>query len=367
MTTDTTYLQSMTDAEIIALNTALPAEIGRLFNGQMSIKIMINSCYGALGNRYFRHYDLRMAEGITLTGQLIIRWAEKAINAYMNKAMKTTGKDYVIYVDTDSNYVDLSGIVELVQPDDPAAFIDDFCKEVLAPVLDEAFKELGAQQQTFKPRISMSREIIADVGFWTSKKHYALRMLYKDDVRLSKPKLKILGLAAVKSGSSPAAIREWLKEIVDIILTGDAEATQRYIAECREKFVKLTPEQMANPRSVSDIGKYAGDDRMYIKGTPFNVRASMVYNKAITDAGLTNRYELISNGDKIKYIYLRLPNKCKENIIAFPDMLPRELDLERFIDVDTQFEKTFLNEVEMIMTAIGWSIEETTTLEGLFC
>ena len=97
----------------------LEREINRYNNRQMAIKILLNSLYGALGNKYFRYFDMRMAEGITLSGQLSVLWAEKAVNKEMNNVLKTRDVDYVIAIDTDSLYINMGALVEQFKPKDP--------------------------------------------------------------------------------------------------------------------------------------------------------------------------------------------------------------------------------------------------------
>lgn len=347
-----------------AKKAALQAEANRYHNGQMSIKILMNSLYGALGNRYFRHYDLRMAEGITLTGQLTIKWAERAVNAYLNKALKTKDRDYVIAIDTDSIYVNMEKVVEKANVDDPTEFLDQF-SVVIEGVLEKAFNNLYEQQNAFKPRMVMGREIIAESGVWTAKKRYALRVTDDDGVRLAKPKPKIMGIEAIKS-STPSMVREWMKEAIMIMLSGDRETAQKYIADCKAKFRSVEPEDIAAPRGVSEIRKYMDRNTLYKKGTPLHVRGSILYNEAVRKAGINSLYPMVKDGDKVKYIYLKKPNPLQENIVAFPDMLPRELNLEKYIDYETQFAKTFTDALEPIMSAIGWPLEESASLEDFF-
>ena len=148
---------------------AIERLVAQYENQQTAIKILLNSLYGALGNRFFRYFTMEIAEGITLTGQYIIRWSEKHINEYINKTLKTN-KDYIIAIDTDSDYVDLGDLVKAVVPDasidKKVDFLDKVCAKIETDVLDPAFKELKENCNAFKHRITMKREAIASRGIF---------------------------------------------------------------------------------------------------------------------------------------------------------------------------------------------------------
>ena len=343
----------------------LEKKINQLENRQMSIKILLNSLYGALGNKHFRYFDMRMAEGITLSGQLSILWAEKAINAEMNKILKTDNKDYVIAIDTDSLYINMDPIVKQLNPPDPVKALDKICAQHFEAVLEKAYKQLFENMNCYTNRMVMEREVIADRGIWTAKKRYILNVHNSEGVQYDEPKLKIMGIEAIKS-STPMVVRDKFKEIFHVIIAGDERKTQRFIQEFRDHFNSLPPEQVSFPRGVSNITDWADNREIYRKGTPIHVRGSLMYNHTIKNLSLDKRYGLIQNGEKIKFCYLRLPNPIKENVIAFPDYLPTETSLHKYIDYEKQFEKTFIEPLKPILDAIGWSVEDQMTLEDFF-
>lgn len=343
----------------------LEKEINRLHNQQMAIKILMNSLYGALGNQYFKYFDLQVAEAVTLTGQMVIRWAEKSINEAMNKVMKTEGKDYVVAIDTDSLYVNFGPLVEKLTPKNPVAFLDKICQEHFEPILAKAYEDLFGKLNCHKPRMEMAREVIADRGIWTAKKRYILNVHNSEGVQYDEPKLKIMGIEAIKS-STPEVCRDKFKEIFKIIISGTEADTQNYIRNFKASFKSLPPESVAFPRSVSNITDWSDRSTIYKKGSPIHVRGSLLYNKYLKAGKLTKRYEQIQNGSRIKFCYLKMPNHIKENVIAFPDHLPEELNLNRYIDYDLQFEKTFIEPLKLILDSIGWSVEEQATLEDFF-
>jgi DNA polymerase elongation subunit (family B) len=343
-------------------------DINHYENQQLAIKILLNSLYGALGNKYFRYFTMEIAEGITLTGQLIIKWGEKYINEYLNKALKTN-KDYVIAIDTDSIYANFSALVNAVVPDATTAkkvdFLSKVCKKIETDVFDKAFHQLGTNLNVFKHRIGMKREGIADRGIWTAKKRYILNVWDNEGVRYANAKLKIMGIEAIKS-STPAPCREAMESLFQILINGTESETQRFIQEFRNTFDSLPVEEKAFPRGVSSLKQYADSKTIYKKSTPINSRAALLYNNLLKQHGLENTYEMIKEGEKIKYIYLDPKNPIREDVIAFSEVLPPEFGLHRYIDNDTQFEKSFLDPAKIILNAIGWKAEEEATLEDFF-
>ena len=335
-------------------------------NQQMAIKILLNSLYGAMGNRYFRFFDQRIAEAITLTGQLTIRWAEYALNSYLNRVLQnTTWKDYIVAIDTDSLYVGLDDLVKKFQPNNTIDFLDKICQEALEPELEKAYADLFNMLGGVDNRMVMKREAIADRGLWTAKKRYILNVHDNEGVRYAEPKLKIMGIEAIKS-STPAPCREALKEIFKVIMQKDEASVQAAIAQFKEHFKTLPPDQIAFPRGVSKVREFQARDTIYKKGTPIHVRGSIMYNKLVGDMALQKKYTTINNGDKIKFLYLRKPNTIHENVIAFPDYLPEEFGLANYIDHEVQFQKTFLDPIEPILDAVGWTSEEVASLEDFF-
>lgn len=342
----------------------LEREINTLSNKQLAIKILMNSLYGALGNKYFRYFDLRLAEGVTLSGQLAIQWAEKAMNEAMNKILKTD-KDYVIAIDTDSLYCNFGPLVSQLNPKDPVAFLDKICKEHFEPVLAKAYDQLFINMNGYKNRMEMSREAIADRGIWTAKKRYILNVHNNEGVQYAEPKLKIMGIEAIKS-STPEIVRGKFKEAFKIIISGDEKQTQDFIQTFKNEFKSLPAESVSFPRGVTNITEWKDRKMIYKKGTPIHVRGSLLYNKYLKEYHLEEKYELVNNGDRIKFCYLKLPNKIRENVIAFPEHLPKELGIDRYIDYDVQFDKTFIEPLKAILDAVGWNVEDQMTLEEFF-
>ena len=344
---------------------ALDKEINILNNQQMAIKILMNSLYGALGNQYFKYFDLRLAEGITLTGQLAIQWAERTVNKYMNELLGSDDVDYVIAIDTDSLYVNFGPMVKKFAPKNPVKFLDMICKDKFEPTIAKSYEKLYNNMNCYKPRMEMGREVIADRGIWTAKKRYILNVHNNEGVQYAEPKLKIMGIEAIKS-STPEVVRDKFKEVFKILVSGNESETQKYISEFKQFFKSLPPEKIAFPRSVSNITIWSDRTTVYKKSCPIHCRGSLLFNKYLKENKLTKKYELITNGSRIKFCYLKVPNPIRENVIAFPEVLPTEFKIDRYVDYDLQFEKTFIEPLKLILDAIDWSTEPRATLDEFF-
>ena len=349
----------------------LEKEIARCNNIQMAKKISLNSAYGAIGNQYFRYYKLANAEAITLSGQVSIRWIEGKMNKYLNKVLKTENLDYVIASDTDSIYLNMGPLVKCVYKgreetrEKVVSFLDKLCKMELEPYIESAYQELADYVNAYEQKMQMKRENIADRGIWTAKKRYILNVWDSEGVRYEQPKLKIMGLEAVKS-STPAPCRQMIKDALKIIMTKTEDDMIDYIEQSRREFTNRSVEEISFPRTVSDVVKHKAHATIYGKGTPIHVRGALLYNHFIKEKKLDKKYAAIQNGEKIKFCYLKLPNPIRENVISYIQEFPKELGLDKYIDYELQFNKAFLEPMRVILDAIGWKVEKTITLESFF-
>ena len=352
-------------------SSKLVADISKFNNIQMARKIQLNSAYGAIGNQYFRYYNLANAEAITLSGQVSIRWIENKMNQYLNKILKTEGEDYVIASDTDSIYLNLGPLVETVYKgrektdEGVVSFLNKICELELEKYITSSYEALASYVGAYDQKMFMKRENIANKGIWTAKKRYILNVWDSEGVRYEKPKLKIMGLEAVKS-STPGACRDRIRECLKVIMNKDEDAAQKFISDFREEFDSLPIEDISFPRGCNGINKWANPSSIYSKGTPIHVRGALLYNHYNKKNKLTHKYPLIQDGEKIKFVYLKTPNKIGENVISYLNTFPKELGLDKQVDYDLQFGKSFLDPIKVIMDTIGWKPEKVANLEFLF-
>ncbi len=350
---------------------ALEKEIARCNNIQMAKKISLNSAYGAIGNQYFRYYKLANAEAITLSGQVSIRWIENKMNAKMNKILKTDGEDYVIASDTDSIYLNLGPLVERVYEgrektnEGVVTFLNKVCENEFEPFIEGSYQELADYVNAYDQKMFMKRENIAERGIWTAKKRYILNVWDSEGVRYEEPKLKMMGIEAVKS-STPAPCRAMIKDALKIMMNGTEDEVIDFIDKSRNDFRKLPPEDIAFPRTASNVQKYKAHATIYAKGTPIHIRGALLFNHYVKQKKLDNKYSVIGNGEKVKFLYLKKPNIIQENVISFIQDFPHELGLDRYIDYDLQFDKSFVEPLRTILDAIGWNVEKTVNLELFF-
>ena len=353
-------------------------DMSKYHNLQLAKKVQLNSAYGALGNKWFRFFDVRQAEAITLSGQLSIKWIERRVNEYLNKVLVTTDVDYVVASDTDSLYISFDQLINKsieegkilqdgssdIQTDRVVSFLDRVARQAIEPFIDKSYKELAVIMNAYDQKMIMAREVIADKGIWTAKKRYILNVHDSEGVRYTEPKLKMMGIEAVKS-STPQICRAKIKEALHIIMNKDEQSVQKFIRDFQEEFSQQPFEEVAFPRGVSSLEPTISNTGRNI-GIPIHVRGSLIYNDLIDKEKLNRKYELIKDGEKIKFCYLKLPNPVRNNVISIINVLPPEFGLEKYIDYDLQFSKTFLEPIRSILDSVGWKTEKQNTLEALW-
>jgi len=352
-------------------STELKKEIARCNNIQMARKIQLNSAYGAIGNEHFRYYRLEIAEAITMSGQLSIRWIQNHMNEYLNKLLSTEKEDYVIASDTDSIYLNLGPLVNKFfsnKSGDKAAIVtilDKICQEKLEPFIERSYEELATYVAAYEQKMKMKRENIADRGIWTAKKRYILNVWDSEGVRYAEPKMKICGMETARS-STPAFFRDKLLKAYDIIINEDNDVLIDYIDKVKEDTKKEECVNIAFPRGVNGLKKYKSGSDIYSKGTPIHVRGALLYNHHVSRNKLTHKYPLIQEGEKIKFLYLKTPNPIQENVISFFQNLPPEFNVEKYVDFNKQFEKSFFEPLKNVLECIGWDYERSVSLLSFF-
>ncbi len=352
------------------IRKSIEFEISKYKNFQMVRKIQLNSAYGAIGNEWFRFYDDALAESVTLSGQLSIQWIANRLNRLLNKILKTQNQDYVIASDTDSVYLRMGEVVRQSfkgqkTSDAVVTFLNDFSHRIVEPFIDKQFAELSVCMNAYKNKMVMGREVIAEKGVWTAKKRYMLSVWDSEGVRYKEPKIKIMGIETARS-STPAFVRKQLKQAVNMILCSDEASLQEFVKQTQDTFNELPPEDIAFPRSVSQLKKYEDTSLRYKKGTPIAVKAAIIHNEFIRSMKLKKKYRFIGEGEKMKFLHLKIPNPAGDAVIGFVSTLPKEFGVHKYIDYKHQFEKSFMQPLRTITDSVGWSPEKTYTLDSLF-
>jgi DNA polymerase elongation subunit (family B) len=357
----------------VAVKKTLEKDASRYNNAQSSRKICINSLFGVCGSPHFRFFDIRLAEAITLSAQLSIRWIANHINELLNKTIGSVDVDYIIASDTDSIFINLEQLMKKLHKNwdgkptpECIELMNQVCKQVFLPFINKCFLELSDYMNAYECKMEMKRESLADAGIWTAKKNYFLRVWDAEGVRYNKPKIKITGLAAIRS-STPAVARKKLKEIFDLILNGDYKVVNQFIQDFRAEFNGLNPADIAFPRSINGLDTYGSDKTIWKSKTPPQVKGALVYNRLLKKLKLTNQYEAVKEGEKAKFIYLREPNPIQSTVISFQTVLPREFDIMDYLDYDSMYQKAFLDPLKDIMGAMGWGVDmNQSSLEDMF-
>jgi DNA polymerase elongation subunit (family B) len=334
------------------------AKIADLY--QYTIKILLNSGYGALANNYSRYFDIRIGEAITSNGQV----ACKGMINTIEKKLKIP----VVYADTDSNFISLGGVLEQrfkgqdVDNKTKVDFLLKYHDKCIQPVIDEFFEELKLNMNMRELTIFVEPECIADVTLFTAKKRYIMNKLWDEGTFLiEKPKRKIRGIEIVRS-STPKIIREKLTDAVELIFTTKSNDTLiDFIEAFKTTFKALPIETLSFPRSVK-LGEYTRQS----KSLPIGVNAAFTYNEYLKKLKLDKKYVSVADGDKIKFCYIKQPNRVGSHVIGFLNKLPIEMAGTFEVDYDLMFQKSFLAPLDTIFNAIGWNIERVQTLEDFF-
>jgi DNA polymerase elongation subunit (family B) len=340
-------------------------EISTLHNYQMAMKILMNSEYGALANVHFRYYDIRLASAITQCAQMALKWAAKRLNEDPAKAKY---RYHIIYGDTDSLYISVKHVVDQIKmrkPDitdvDLVKQVNGFVAKIIQPILTKGYEDLAVYVNANENRMFMAHEKTVTNGLWVGKKMYALNVLWDEGVTYAQPKLKVKGIAVVRS-STPKIIRDALKESIGILLSDESELVD-FVKAQKVKWRENTPLEIAFPRSANNIDKWMSDTGQPIKGTPIQVRAAIAYNTAVRG---DKNFPQIKSGEKIKYVYMRTPNVWDSHVMGFLRKIPAEAI--KFIDWDTQFEKAYMSVINGIYRNMGKEFRayKETNLSDIF-
>ncbi len=347
----------------------LEDEVERLSASEQAIKIVLNGGYGAIGSAAFRWYDETIAEGITSTGQVAIRYITNKINEFINIHSGTTGVDYVVSSDTDSAYASVDSIVKKRWPNisDPAKItdlVDDFATNEIGPYIDNCYLELSKYMNCDINLLDMKREAIADTFIIRAKKNYLMKIYDNEGIRFAEPYYKFMGVESVRT-SHPGIVRTALEESYKIIMDGNVEDLRSFVSNFRREFMNAPLNRIGSPRGVSDVTKYSTPNHEFKPDVtiPIHVRAAVNYNFLVAKHKLGNKCEYIRNGSKIKFLPLKDPNPIKSHVIGFVDDLPLEFGIHEYVDKEGHFDKVYVKPLESFLIFNGWMLEENTLMD----
>lgn len=339
---------------------------------QQALKILANSGYGAIGNANFRYYHKAIAEGITATGQVAIRYIANQMNKFLNNVCGTEGVDYVAAVDTDSNYIRLNEWVKLNAPegltkDEIVTLIDDYVTNTIEPYIEECYQKLSDYINACENLLIMKREAIADCAVFRKKKNYIINVYDNEHVRYKEPYLKMMGIETART-STPMIVRKQLEKCLILLVAEKFSDMDKEVDSFKDVYYNSDIETIAIPRGVSDIDKWIGSNGQLLSGTPIHVRASYNYNTMLDkNPELAKRYERIKNGSKIKFIKLLPNNPINSHVVAFVDDLPKEFNVEQYVDKRGMYEDTFLSPLESFSNLVGHNLRfKVVDLSNMF-
>ena len=340
-------------------------EIAKYNNFQLVRKIQLNSAYGAIGNQYFRYYDVDLATSITLSGQLSIRFIADKLNEFLNNNLGTEDYDFVVASDTDSVYLRLGPLVEKYcsgkTKEETVDFLDKAANDILLPFIEKQYSKLAELTNAYENKMVMERECIADKAIWTAKKRYIMNVYDSEGVRYTEPKMKIMGIETTRS-STPQVVRDKLKTAIKLIMTGTEDKLIDFVSDFKQEFMNLPVENVAFPRSCNNMEKYRDNTSIWKKSTPIAVKGALVYNHFIKEWGLNSKYVSIQEGDKIKFVNLKDQNPFGCNVVSFSASAPTEFELEKYADYRKQFVTSFIDPLSVILSHTDWHYERKAVL-----
>ena len=366
-------LSTLSDSDLKSYKSNLEFEIKRLKMNQETRKIQINSAYGCMGNAYYRWYDIRLAEAVTLTGQFIIRTIISEVNKNLNALCDTKDHRFIISAATDSIYVKLGPIVDKFYKGDKTdtdkviEFIDQVCETMIQPIIQKASDKISDHLNFYSNEIKMKRETISKKGIWVGVNRYCLDIYVSEATKYTDPEIQVKGIEAVRS-STPKICKDSLKKGIAITLRSTEQDFQKHISDFKSKFYSSGPSDVAMTISANNLDKYtnrAKGGKPYISRTPASTKAAILYNSFLIENNLEAKYESIKESDKIKMVYISLPNKLQDDIIGYTTVLPDEM-MPLNINYDRQFKSVYLSILERLAKVIGWETERTANLGDLF-
>ena len=338
---------------------------------QLTLKILINRVYGYFGNKHSPMGDSDIARSITLTGQSVIKRANKSLREFVASKLDqeyTDDIDPIVYNDTDSSYITLKPIIDKFQipftnrAGNVSKEVHKLVQDVEDFVNDDITKWAKSQLNSKDPRFVFKRESICDVGVFLQKKRYVLHVL--DDEGIKVNKFKYTGVEVVRS-TIPASVKPHVKHCIETMLTTkNHSTTNKALSDAYETFKQLPIEDISFVMGITDYDKYADqcDQFMTAKRMPIHMKAAYYYNMMLDKENLTSEYEKIGSGDKVRYFYVMQPNMYGANVIGYKYYYPKEFESLFPPDTEKMFEKVIFSIMERFYESVGWSIQSPNKL-----
>ena len=373
-----TWMQEREDNRALAKKYGQDGDMAKrnFYDGrQLTLKIINNSLYGALGNAGFRFYDLDNAESITLTGQSILKsHVEPTINRWFKENLNIES-DNVIYIDTDSSFVSALPIIQLMEKQlgRPLTYEEKSSTTFKTAISVENFINNSFTDYTLKHHnvtehvLNIKQEYVGEAGFWIAKKRYAQKIVMEKGVSIEamtggkkKWKLDVKGMDVVRS-NFPKAFREFMSNILISILDGDAKTVlDDKIIQFREDLGTKPILDIMFPTGIKEISKYGFDPAnpfMRFKGTTAHAKAALNYNALLMHYGIESKPP-ISDGTKIKWTYLKSNPLNLESLalLGFEDPEPIVDIVEQYIDRDAIFESALENKLQDFYSSLQYGL-----------
>lgn len=339
-------------------------DVSKLDAKQYALKILMNSIYGYLGTPYCRFYNPDMAGSVTVAGRYYTKGCINRLNEYFEKQDERlrkklglpegNGKNIVKAADTDSVFLHLGRYVDDDLTDEKAMKVVNKLNNLACKKANDIAEDI-TDQFDLENYIKFDKEYVARYVSYLTKKRYVYSKIdtenFGDEDNFD---ISAKGFEIVKS-STPYQVREYLKDVCRTILKTQNESdVHDKIKEIYDDFLELDPVEIAFPTSVNGIQKYTSESGGCKKGTPIHVRGAIVWNNLLEKNDIED-YEPIVEGGKMRYVYLKQNHITTSHVIGFGDVgLPSSLGLDRYVDYDKMFQKTFMKPMDPFFEILGW-------------
>jgi len=344
-------------------------EIDNLNIRQHTIKILINTIYGYFGNKHSPLGDDDLANSITLTGQAVIKQSNQILTNYIKDNTGLTDEylaenSPIIYNDTDSSYISIKHLIKArgIETYDKKGNVTPEYYKAVQDIEDHLNTEIvkwgKADLNSADCRLVFKREAIADSGIFLQKKRYVLHLLDVEGIPCNK--FKYTGVEVVRT-TMPAQIKPYVKRIIEtMLMTKSLTDTNKIFNETYEVFKTLPVEDIASVMGVKGYEKYATYSKEFntVKRMPIHVKAAYYHNLLLEKFNIERKYESIASGDKIRYFYVRKPNKYGISVIGYKYYYPKEFAEIFEPDYEFIFKKIIFQVIERFYEAVNWKLKD---------